>query len=55
VLRSCSVSDFARAYVHPQYKQEYTLDQVIALYSWHCDHHYAHIEQLLLRKSWLKK
>jgi hypothetical protein len=55
LLRSCSVSDFARAYIHPQYNQEYTLDQVLALYSWHCNHHYAHIESLLLRKSWLKK
>lgn len=55
LLRSCTASDFNRAYIHPQYNQEYTLDQVIALYSWHCNHHYAHIEQLLLRKSWLKK
>jgi hypothetical protein len=43
-LRGLSDADFSRAYVHPELGRV-TLDEAIALYSWHCRHHGAHIAQ----------
>jgi hypothetical protein len=42
-LRGLSADGFARAYVHPELGRV-TLDEAIALYAWHCNHHAAHIE-----------
>lgn len=30
-----------------------TLDQALAMYAWHCDHHLAHIQNLAKRNSWV--
>jgi uncharacterized damage-inducible protein DinB len=44
VWRSIPASDFrARSYMHPEYKRAMRLDQVLAMYAWHCRHHTAHI------------
>ena len=29
------------------------LKENIGIYAWHCNHHYAHIEQLLIRENWI--
>jgi len=41
-LRGLSDADFARAYVHPELGRV-TLDEAVALYSWHCRHHAGHV------------
>jgi hypothetical protein len=43
-LRALTDADFARAYVHPELGRV-TLDEGLALYSWHCRHHGGHISQ----------
>ncbi len=43
VLGHLQPGDWARAYLHPQYGATFTIDQVMALYAWHCDHHFGHV------------
>jgi hypothetical protein len=43
-LRALSAADFGKAYLHPELGKV-TLDEALALYSWHCRHHGGHIEQ----------
>lgn len=45
IFRSMKEEDYARKYIHPQYGTTYRLDQALANYAWHCDHHLAHILQ----------
>jgi DinB family protein len=42
-LRALPPDRFARAYVHPELGRV-TLDEAVALYAWHCQHHTAHVE-----------
>jgi hypothetical protein len=42
---------FGRAFFHPE-RGRMTLDEVLAMYSWHCRHHAAHITSLLARMGW---
>jgi hypothetical protein len=44
LLESMSEEDFGRTFFHP--------DSCLALYSWHCRHHTAHITKLRTRMSW---
>ena len=51
LLRSMSEKDFHRSVNHPEWG-EIKLDRMLALYSWHCRHHLAHITTLRQRKGW---
>ncbi|MFN0031903.1 MAG: YfiT family bacillithiol transferase [Flavobacteriales bacterium] len=42
-LRSTDVEQFKKTYVHPQYNTTTSIDQALALYAWHGDHHLAQI------------
>ncbi len=42
--------DFQRKYIHPEYKREFQLDELLALYAWHCKQHYAHLKIILDNK-----
>ncbi len=46
LLRGMAESDFQKVLVHPEWGRM-TVDEVLALYAWHCGHHAAHIEQAL--------
>ncbi|QJR35670.1 YfiT family bacillithiol transferase [Gemmatimonas groenlandica] len=48
VLHSLEPAPFARKLVHPE-NGPMTIDQVVALYAWHGDHHVRHIQ--LFRES----
>lgn len=50
-LRSVPESTFARTCVHSE-RGKMTLDDLVALYAWHGDHHVAHITTLRRAKSW---
>lgn len=52
LLRSMDSKDLARTYYHPGSKQIFRLDEVIALYAWHSEHHYQHAFQLAARNNW---
>ncbi len=49
LLKSMSKKDFEKSYFHPEYGKEFQLDEIAAMYSWHCNHHYAHINELKKR------
>ena len=43
-LRALTEADFSKVYIHPELGRV-TLDEALALYSWLCRHHAAHLEQ----------
>jgi len=47
LLKSLTDTQFNRTFYHPGSNMEITLAQNTALYAWHSQHHYAHIEQAL--------
>ena len=51
LLRSMKDSDFQRTLNHPE-NGPMTLDQMLALYSWHGRHHTAHVTGLREREHW---
>jgi len=51
LLRSLSEDDVKRRFFHPELGVV-TIDQYIALYSWHSRHHVAHITTLRKNKGW---
>ena len=51
-LKGLSKEDLQKVFIHPTGNEEVALNENIGIYAWHCKHHYAHIEKLLLRKGW---
>ncbi|MEE9407424.1 MAG: putative metal-dependent hydrolase [Polaribacter sp.] len=54
LLKGLSKSDLENIFVHPSNNEEISLKENICIYAWHCNHHFAHIEQLMTRKGWQK-
>jgi hypothetical protein len=52
LLHLLTESDLEKSFIHPSGKETVSLKMNIGIYAWHCQHHYAHIEQLMLRKGW---
>jgi hypothetical protein len=46
-LNTLSSEDLKIEFVHPEHGTRVSLLENIAFYSWHCEHHFAHIEQAL--------
>ena len=53
ILESLTDNDLQRTYHHPESGRNFTLNQVIAMYEWHGEHHYQHIYQLAIRNKWI--
>jgi hypothetical protein len=53
LLNSMDEKDLARTYVHPATNRTFRLDEVIANYAWHSEHHYQHAYRLAARNNWL--
>jgi len=51
LLRSLKPEDFQRKFVHPD-SGPHDLDWLLGLYSWHGNHHVAHITSLRERMGW---
>jgi DinB superfamily len=51
LLRSLAPADWQRTYRHPELGLM-TLDKTVALYSWHGQHHVAHVTKLRERMGW---
>lgn len=51
LLRSLTAEDFQRKFVHPD-SGPHDLDWLLGLYSWHGNHHIAHITRLRERMKW---
>ncbi|HYV94248.1 MAG TPA: putative metal-dependent hydrolase [Chitinophagales bacterium] len=43
MLRMMKEEDFQKTFFHPEHLQSFTLADILAMYAWHCDHHYEHI------------
>lgn len=52
LLRGLLSEDLERSFVHPETLEKNSLKATIGAYAWHCQHHYAHIDQLCIRKNW---
>jgi DinB superfamily len=51
MLDSLTDADFEKGFVHPEHGRQ-TLENALAMYSWHGRHHVAHITGLRERKGW---
>ncbi|MFT6868469.1 MAG: hypothetical protein ACJA08_003323 [Cyclobacteriaceae bacterium] len=45
LLENLTDEDLTREYIHPEHGRTFNLGQTVALYSWHCRHHLAHVKQ----------
>jgi hypothetical protein len=52
LLRGLTATDAARQLRHPEHGRLMSLDELVGLYSWHGDHHVAHITALRGRMGW---
>ena len=52
LLNSLDENDLARTYFHPGSQKSFRLDEVIANYAWHSEHHYQHAFRLAQRNNW---
>jgi uncharacterized damage-inducible protein DinB len=52
LLRRLGAAEGARACRHPEHGRLMTVDELIALYAWHGDHHTAHVTTLRDRMGW---
>jgi hypothetical protein len=52
LLESMSNEDFARELGHPEWDKSLSLNFMCSLYAWHCEHHLAHITELIKREGW---
>lgn len=44
LLRLLKPADLKKEFTHPESGKNVRLDRMIALYAWHSDHHFAHLE-----------
>ena len=47
LMRHMSAEQWQRAFYHPGTQRDFTLDQALAMYAWHGQHHLAHLKLLL--------
>lgn len=52
LLESLTEADFARTLVHPATGRVQSLDELLAIYAWHSQHHLHHILSLRERMNW---
>lgn len=52
LLKGLTEEDLTKYFIHPETKKEVSLAKNIGIYAWHCEHHYEHINQLLIGKNW---
>lgn len=45
LLKSLSDEDLNKEFIHPEQSEKISLKENILIYSWHCQHHLAHIKQ----------
>ena len=51
-LRKLKNDDWQKSFVHPATGATITIDRMVQLYSWHGEHHLAHILKLKSDKGW---
>lgn len=53
LLRGLTNEDLNKSFMHPETNSEVFLKYNIGNYAWHSNHHYAHIESLMIRNGWI--
>jgi uncharacterized damage-inducible protein DinB len=53
LLQTLTAADGARQLFHPEHGRLMTLDELLALYAWHGEHHAAHVTSLRARSGWV--
>ncbi|GAA5038738.1 putative metal-dependent hydrolase [Marivirga lumbricoides] len=51
LLKSLTAEQLKKVFVHPEHGTEISLEENIALYAWHCNHHLAHVVSLKPKKE----
>ena len=51
-LKLLKPEDLEQYFIHPDENEKVTLMENIGIYAWHCNHHFAHIENLVKRMKW---
>ncbi len=51
-LKRLSSEDFQKSYIHPVGNINISVAENLGKYAWHSNHHFAHIQNLALRKGW---
>ena len=54
LLKNLSEDDLKREFIHPEHGKRFSIAETIGLYTWHSNHHFAHIEQALEYKGAFK-
>lgn len=52
LLRALDDETVKRSFVHPETRKSVRIEQLIALYAWHGEHHLAHIQELKRQQNW---
>jgi hypothetical protein len=52
LLKGLNAEDLEKVFIHPESGDSVSLKKNIGIYAWHCNHHFAHIENLLIRNNW---
>lgn len=51
-LKGLSEEELNKTFIHPDGYKPIKLNKNIAIYAWHCNHHFAHINNLIISKKW---
>lgn len=52
LLKNLTIEDFGRTIIHPEHGRTMRIDDMVALYAWHCNHHLAHIVETKKSNNW---
>ena len=52
LLRAMTEREYAKTLRHPEHGRTFTLDQMLAQYAWHSEHHLRHITSVIERERW---
>ncbi|WP_198553824.1 YfiT family bacillithiol transferase [Tenacibaculum sp. Bg11-29] len=52
LLKGLTNDNLNKCFIHPDGLEKISLKENIAIYAWHCNHHYEHINQLIIKKKW---
>jgi len=53
LLKGLTNKQLNKAFIHPDGNELIGLKENIGIYSWHCNHHFAHIKSLMQAKQWI--
>lgn len=51
-LKCLTNKEFEFTFFHPQQNKNISLKEHLAFYSWHCNHHFVHIENVIIENKW---